>query len=107
MRREEAIERVEACTHRVRLRHGRPARISWDRLLKLAFEFAFEHCPSGSGDRRAGCRQRVDMHLELPRFRGHFPLEKECEMPTPKAHVGGDKPQPLQSRHRTSDVGLS
>ena len=32
--------------------HGRPAHISWARLLKRVFEFDMEHCPNCAGQLR-------------------------------------------------------
>ena len=64
MRREEAIERVGACTHRVRLRHGRPSRISWDRLLKLAFEFTVLTAVRSS-EARGALKAEIDFEKKM------------------------------------------
>ena len=75
--------------------HGRPARISWARLLGRVFEIDLEHCPNCGGELKiiaaileSAVIERILMHLGLqarapPRApaRGHHPQQAASPQP--------------------------
>ncbi len=69
---EEATGESELAATESRCEHGRPARISWARLLKRVFEIDLEHCPNCGGELKiiaaileAPVIERILTHLGL------------------------------------------
>jgi len=69
---EEAIGKSELPATEPGCAHGRPARISWARLLKRVFQIDLEHCPNCGGELKiiaaileAPVIERILRHLGL------------------------------------------
>ncbi|WP_292455433.1 hypothetical protein [Methylibium sp.] len=69
---EEATGESELAATESGCEHGRPARISWARLLKRVFEINLEHCPNCGGELKiiaaileAPVIERILTHLGL------------------------------------------